>query len=1237
MRKFSKVFAVVITLCLIFGVLCTSVFAEEITAKKDLNVSGEGISNVSRIDFEENGAGDQSYASSKTSASGDSTYGWGVVRCSTIQTTVVQSQLGLDGVTTNKYLQHKRLEGGGDVTQSAPYWEYYLGKYSTPTHEVRNYSYVVADYDFACDEYEYTLNGEVCFGSEVPEGATNVHLNYPSTFNHYMIVRASNSAGQADLTTYLQLYVVKNPDNNKHYASANSVYDESDILLSDIAGAWNHISMVIETDKKNHSDSMLRYYCNGQFFAEAKANTKGAEFIQLDSVRFNISAGVVSTGEHYSFCLDNLACNYYALDYESGPDVYGIDDYYADPNHKSNKLNECEDIVYNSSYSYYGTSTPYSAVLEHSDGTFEYSYNIKAALDLIKDGDFVSVTRDVVDYIPSSQDIKVVTFITDGRSRFSLAGEAQEFYKLQNSGNRYTVKLASDDAMKLTWYDSEGEGRQPVKVQKLLPLFVPNDKATELNIIGVVDKTTDPDNPTIELLKKWEWDMNNDGVSDNLDLSALKVSDINEIREAGITELSLVPVFEEAPLLFEMYTVNANGTLEYFVPGNDYSKLTTAQGLSAALSDLEAGSNVYIVLARSFAVDASVTIPSDVTVNFDVNGKSISSDVDNVFTVKGGATLNLYSTVQGGSVASSLAAVTTLKADSCNINIGDYTDEIEKVEISGNNLTIDAAQIVNPDGANNTQTNSEKVYVNINSGTYFASDVAFICATDLVYNINDAKISANTAFASLRNAAAVKVNVDRSVVFSSEFVGNWEEKGCNLAVANSKISGFNHDANVTLGAYNKVQYTSASVIAADGSNVPVAKDVLFGMANNDAVVEEFEIGEDICYFNYNVLTFTEGTEEPIYKDAVIVSWLTPDGEVYKTTTWYPGSVAKKIDLDFENLELNNGWYNLKYNDWVNAVDADTENFVISAEADNKFSPVAKEAVSALDVNISLQVSEVFGYNIYLPALPVNDDTIVFNGFYVGSEQITVGVFENVNVDGALGCFRLAGMIDITDLESDEITIKYTVNGTVLLKKVKIDVLSYVQNVADAYECGSEECKIVFAMMNYKLESYIASTGIENDDITLAISDFLMWHTGDCTCLDFAYENVESTVEYTAIEDKLVGFDYAMLLDTENGYSSKFTFAIRLKSDSGVTAVNAMIDNGDNDIALDFASFAFEDYVEYRAEVELAYLNRVVDLTLTTAEGDLAASYDLAKHIELYDLDFHKSLYVISAEAYAEKE
>ena len=550
MRKFSKIFAVAITLCIIFGVLCTSVFAEEITASKDLKVKAEGISNVARIDFEENGAGDMSYSASKSSGIADSTYGWGVVRSSTIQDVLVQQQLGLDNTTTNNYLRFRRLEGGGDTAQSAPYWEYYIGKYSTPSHQVSEYSYAVADYDFSCDEYEYTLNGETFYGAEVPEGATNVHLNYPSTYNMYMILRADNEKGKAGLTTYLQLYVIKNPEDNKHYCSANATFEaDKDVPLYDIAGAWNHISMVVETDKTNYRNSMLRYYCNGILVAEAKANTKSADFIQFDSVRYNVSANVVTSGEHYTFCIDNLACNYYAYDYESGPDVYGIDDYYADPDHKNINLSNCEDIVYNSSYSYYGTPTPYSAVLEHTDGTFDYSYNIKSALALIQDGDFVTVSRDVNNYIPQTQDIKNVTFIAESGAKFTLGGSAQEFYKLQNSGNRYTIKLASDDAMKLTWYDSEGENRKSVKEQKLLPLFVPNDSAPELNIYGKIDKTLE--NPTIEILDRWEWDINNDGYSDKKSLSSLTVSDINELREQGITELSLVPIYTVQPLIFE--------------------------------------------------------------------------------------------------------------------------------------------------------------------------------------------------------------------------------------------------------------------------------------------------------------------------------------------------------------------------------------------------------------------------------------------------------------------------------------------------------------------------------------------------------------------------------------------------------------------------------------------------------------------------------------------------------------
>lgn len=105
----------------------------------------------------------------------------------------------------------------------------------------------------------------------------------------------------------------------------------------------------------------------------------------------------------------------------------------------------------------------------------------------------------------------------------------------------------------------------------------------------------------------------------------------------------------------------------------------------------------------------------------------------------------------------------------------------------------------------------------------------------------------------------------------------------------------------------------------------------------------------------------------------------------------------------------------------------------------------------------------------------------------------------------------------------------------------------------------------------------------------------------------------------------------MLLDSSNSYASSFAFTIQLKKDSGVSAVSGKI----GDTELDFEKAEFDGYVEYRALVDLADLNKLIDLTLTSADGDLAASYDLAKHIELYDLDIHKALYVISAAQDAE--
>lgn len=1240
MRKFSKAFAIVLTLCLIFGVLCTNTFAEELSASKDL-IPSDSVENVARIDFESNPTGDTAYATNKTSSLPVySKYGWESSKTSeTIHDVVVSTQTGLDGVTTNNYLRFRRLLEGSSTEGSAS-WECLMGIWDTPTHISEDYSYIVADFDFACDEYEYVLNGEVCYGSTVPKGATDVSLNYPSGIQIDMNIRAGDKPGEFSGKTHQSpyyLYIVK--DGLNHYLSLNNKYESTeDVLISDKAGVWNHITIVLETDREITSDSMLRYYCNGQLVVERKANTMGPKYLNLDSIRFGFSSALVASGEHYTFCVDNLAVNYYGLDYSSGPDVYGIDDYYVDPDHKSKNISDCADMVYNDNYTYYGTMNPYAAFVQHDDDTVNCFYNTKKALAFIRDGDFVTLKRDLLNFMPN-EGVKELTFITEGDAEFSIAGDARDYYKVQHTGNRYTLKLIEDTAMDLIWYDSQGENRQPVKIQKVVPLFAPNVASYQLNFYRPIDNP-DPLNPKIEIVDKWEWDMNNDGISDGKALCSFTVAEINELREKGINELSIVPIFKEMELKYEVYVPNAEGELEYFVPNNDYSLFTDSSKIYEVVSALPEGAVANVVLYDDAALSSSIDIPAGVTVNFDLNGKKLSSDV-NLFVANDGSTLNLYSAVAGAEVESKAAVFTNSPyVDICTINVGEFKNDTLK--FSGDNVKVIGASIVYPIQNSKVQGFALKICLNVNGGEYISTDTAFKAMTGAVYSINGASVISDTnAICAVKDATDVNITINDSLVYASKFISDWNNKGCIVSVEKSIITGFAPEANLSLGVYNKVKYSNADTIKVDGSNIPVSSDVLFAMANNNAKTDTVEIKGEQVLLSYNVLTYPTVIADEYLADfagAVEVKWLDPDQNVYMTSVWYADSTVTKPEVSFGIQKLDNGWYNREYSDWINVTEgADKNSDIVTEAVENKFAPEANIFLEDLDVKISLQISNVFGYNVYLPAIP--DENVQFVGFYADGEKVENGVFKNVTVDGEEGCIRLAGSIAFDKLVSDSITIKYTVGDTEFSKDVVIDVIDYVENVADAYECGSAECKVVFAMMNYKLETYKKAYNVENDDFTITIGDFFKYHEGECTCLDVDAEEVESAADYEAIAEQLVGFDYALEVNSDKNSTAKYTFAVLLKKDAGVTAINGKIaDETFGDAELVFVTYEYAEYIEYRAELDLAYANKLISLTVSYGEDpSVNVSFDLAGKIADSQDPISVALYVLSGAAYAEKQ
>ena len=185
--------------------------------------------------------------------------------------------------------------------------------------------------------------------------------------------------------------------------------------------------------------------------------------------------------------------------------------------------------------------------------------------------------------------------------------------------------------------------------------------------------------------------------------------------------------------------------------------------------------------------------------------------------------------------------------------------------------------------------------------------------------------------------------------------------------------------------------------------------------------------------------------------------------------------------------------------------------------------------------MSLGISNSFMYNIYIRAPEVEGDyEMVFDyaqdattGFFDKSgNPITSGVFTNVTVGEESGYTLLTGEIAANSFAAESVVIKYKVDGVLLQKSVTVDIFDYVEKVNAVYACGTDESKLVYAMLQYKLRVYEEAMGDDADlDIVVEVMDAFAVHGTGCKCDEVEYTAPEATVDYSSIASLVNGFAY----------------------------------------------------------------------------------------------------------------
>lgn len=1233
MRRFSKIFAVIMSICMLFGIItATAVYAADQSYDLDITSDG-GIKSVMSLDFEEVKNGDVSYAAS-SSGNRKSDYGWTGSRYNDLIDIVARTQTDEFGMTNN-YLQHQRIDGAA-FDRNAGYWEYFISRWTTSTaRKLSDYSYLTIDFDVCADEYIYTLNGEQHHGTEVPEGATDVYLSYPDLFSFYNILRgpggSNNDYGFITIVKDgLKWYAVASPSSGNQ--NSNLTYGKGNsIELYDIAGAWNHFSIVLDIDNVTLGDTKLRVYVNGEILFEKHLNYSAAEFYP-DSLRFDTNKTVqADASKFFSYGIDNISSVYYDKDYSSGDDVYGLDDYYAETDHLTTNLSVCEDIVYTSEYSYYGSPTPYDMVIEHTDGSKFPYYSIDTGLKNIKDGDFVTITKDILDFTPNDN-VEELTFISsDGTQKLELSAVAREYYKVQHTQDRYTLKLDKTSGLKLNYYSAQGKGSNTkiIKTYNLLPFCTPSADIYDLKIYGKID-VSNPDAPTIEILKKWEIDVDGDGYGDGTEPYSMTVAEMNELREVGSDEIAVVPVFEVKPLeyIVEYLDSNLATAPNLCVSDRNYSKLTAIAELSKALSDIPEGVSVKVTLYTDYEnLTSSIVIPAGVTVNFDLNGHSISANGASVFTVNEATELNLYSTKAGAKITGN-DIITSKGLDACVINIGEKRNG-ETVVADGNNISLVGGSLINLKGSSADRPNDNKILITIKGGSYTVSADANgamfpISDVDMLFDIQNAYLCSTngtpifSAVTSVTHSA--NISISASTVMSldgadvASIIGTWTNT-CNAAVSDSVLIGYNSNATkFVLGDNCKVSGTF------NKSGILVSEGVNYARSNNGKT----SVTVADTQFEITLITFKTQPE-----NVCTVKWLKPDESVYATEYW-----VKESGVDFADASVfgivsgNNDWYDRVYNGWNNKATNTPDQTVTG---DVEYIPAANGYVGNLKSYMSVEITDGLTYNVYLPKLP-EGSVVTFIGFFdaVGN-RITNGVYDNIEEYS----YKLMSVVSAADFDATTITVKYSVGGNEFSLEITFDILDYAKKVNEKYGCGTDESKLVYAMLQYKLEAYKKTDGAKETVINKIYSNYLDPHGTNCGCAgdtDYSPETTPSD-DLSAVEEKLVGIDYGIVLD--NDLKSQYSFAIRFNKDFAVTAVNAKISET---VVSNLVRIEHDDCIEYRwSNISLEYLSQAITLTVTVSDSEqpLTCVCSLAGCIEKNDSAFLKALYVLSSKAFAE--
>lgn len=1123
MRKFSKIFAALLSICLVIGAVMVVALAKAPASTTDLGYSD---------DYEGYSAGDT------------------VINNSFGDTTYSSTEIINDAENNNKYLRLSYLKAA--TRQYERYFDY--AEY--PNAMISDYSYFTLDFDFCADKYVYSLNGNTEMGETVPEGATDVKLAYFEGMGFSLINEPIiNGSPSSNGSTAMQVNL-----NYDSEASAWRIYlnnRATDYCLSNELGGWNHFTYAVKVIEKDGSYgySEVRLYFDGYLIGTSKINgdavLKRGTDVALKSIKWFVGTRTTPVKAPYSMGIDNYTPAFYPAGYVSD-EKYGIDDLFEDAD-TTKSIAYCNDVVYSSDYAKGKSFISVDAGISYC----RVPAIMADVLASMRNGTVIETNMKLHDFTPPAGVDSFEVCLRDG-GEFSLSKEAAQVFVQKISPLGYRVsKLSTDDAIVINWLDSKGG--KLIKSELLTAETAPAFAHKNLPVIdfekGIISESK---------VTNWLWDLDGEGNSDlgldNPEESIRKLSDaeIKIVKQYCDGVIDIYPESVEevgtTELAYAIEYKNADGQTLALVDSNGaYAEYTDIATFAANVSNAPDGAIVYVY--KSGSVNDTVTVGEGIELCIDLRGAALDFAADAAFVLSNDSVLNVYSSVEGAFLNFSDVGFSTVGAsngfNNCDVVIGAYG------EFAGDNLSVSGATVfeiaTSYTGANDDKAINVAIDCKVLNGSFY------FAASDVNVAINNTDISGDVIFNSDSDVEVftdleVNVKISGSSVSARALVGEWGAGSVvsiesSLVVSHAAPLDGDVEGDVVFGADNALTYD----VRAEGDFVSAEEGVAFANA-------ALSIGEEGEYL-ISVLTFEIATASS--DDFVLVVWNDALGnefvsDYYHKSLSYANSPLKSEMTDASKFpiveDLGNGWYDIGYTSWRNTAEGSVDNAIVMGST-NVFIPVANGPVASLDfmVNAALRTTEV-GLNLYVE---IPEEGIIVDVesalYYVDDEGIRVQTTLLTGFAGAEGYYAYELPLAVASFDAREAFIVFAVSGfdgngdgvienteedyVLLFKEFSIDFMVYAETAAELYACGSDDSKLIFDLVQYKYNAYLASVAEEDVDekIVERVSDLLASHGEGCACatdlesLEFTDKELGATIDEDAA-DKIL----AAGVDFENG-------------------------------------------------------------------------------------------------------